>query len=300
MRKTRACGRFAPSPTGPLHRGSLTAALGAWLFARSANGVFLVRMEDLDQAREVPGAANEIVRALARYGLESDRSIEFQSRRAALYEAALGNLRGQGLLYPCACTRAELSRISSAPAAEDPGEAGPNAVYPGTCREGLPLGRAARSLRFRVPEGETAFEDEVFGRQGQEVARVVGDFVVRRADGFYAYQLAVVVDDAEQGVTQVVRGADLLASTPRQIVLAQALGLTIPTYAHLPLVQGPDGAKLGKRDGALPLETLDETKVRETLTAALRHLGQDPADGTPREILAAALARFDKSKIPTA
>jgi glutamyl-Q tRNA(Asp) synthetase len=263
--------------------------------------VFLVRIEDLDQAREVPGSADEIVRALARYGLESDRSIEFQSRRTALYEAALETLRGRGLLYPCACTRAELSRIASAPTAEDPGEAGPDSpIYPGTCREGLPSGRAARSLRFRVPEGETVFDDEVFGPQSQDVARAVGDFVVRRADGPYAYQLAVVVDDAEQGVTQVVRGADLLASTPRQIVLAQALGLTIPTYAHLPLVLGPDGAKLGKRDGALPLETLDEAKVRETLTQALRWLGQDPAEGTPREILAAALQRFDKSRIPKA
>jgi glutamyl-Q tRNA(Asp) synthetase len=298
MRKTRACGRFAPSPTGPLHLGSLTAALGAWLFARSANGVFLVRIEDLDFAREIPRSAEEIVRALARYGLQSDRSIEFQSRRTALYEAALETLRGRGLLYPCACTRAELSRIASAPAAEDPGEAGPNSVYPGTCREGLPAGRAARCLRFRVPEGETAFEDEVFGRQGQEVARVVGDFVVRRADGPYAYQLAVVVDDAEQGVTQVVRGADLLSSTARQIALAQALDLTLPMYAHLPLVTGPDGAKLGKRDGALPLETLNETRVRETLTRALRWLGQEPVEGTPREILAAALHRFDRSRIP--
>lgn len=258
--------------------------------------MFLVRIEDLDQAREVPGSAGEIVRALARYGLESDRDIEFQSRRTAHYEAALETLRGRGLLYPCACTRAELARISSAPAAGDPGEDGP--VYPGTCREGLPTGRAARSLRFRAPEGETVFDDEVFGRQRQEVARVVGDFVVRRADGPYAYQLAVVVDDAEQGVTQVVRGADLLASTTRQIALAQALDLTLPAYAHLPLVRGPDGAKLGKRDGALSLETLDEARVRETLTLALRWLGQDPAEGTPREILAAALDRFDKSRIP--
>lgn len=162
----------------------------------------------------------------------------------------------------------------------------------------MPSGRAARSLRFRVPEGETVFDDAVFGRQKEEVARAVGDFVVRRADGPYAYQLAVVVDDAEQGVTQVVRGADLLSSSPRQIVLAQALDLEPPAYAHLPLVLGPDGAKLGKRDGALPLETLDETRVRETLTSALRHLGQDPIDGTPREILAAALQRFDKSRIP--
>ena len=276
------------------------AAVGAWLFARSANGVFLIRIEDLDQAREVPGSSDAIVRALARYGLESDGDIVFQSRRTALYEAALESLRRQGLLYPCACTRAELAQIASAPAAGDPGEDGPRSVYPGTCREGLPPGRSARSLRFRVPEGEIRFEDEVFGPQCQDVARAVGDFVVRRADGPCAYQLAVVVDDAAQGITQVVRGADLLDSTARQIALARALGFAPPSYAHLPLVLGSDGAKLGKRDGALPLDTLDEARVRETLARALRFLGQDPIDGTPTEILEAALHRFDKSNIPTA
>ncbi len=270
--------------------------MGAWLFARSVDAEFLVRIEDLDLAREVKGSADEILRSLARYGLESDREVVFQSRRGSLYEAALEILRGRSLVYPCACTRKELARISSAPASDDPGEEGP--VYPGTCREGLPAGRAPRSLRFRAPEGPIAFEDAVFGPQTQDLRREVGDFVVRRADGPYAYQLAVVVDDAEQGVTQVVRGADLLSSTARQIALTRALDLPQPSYAHLPVVVGPDGKKLGKRDASLPLETLDENRVRETLQTALSLLGQDPPDGTPREILAAALHRFDKSKIP--
>ena len=289
-------GRFAPSPTGPLHLGSLVAAVGAWLFARRANGAFLVRLEDLDAVRTVPGSAGEILSALALYGLTPDGPVAVQSRRTAFYEAALEALRGKGLVYPCACTRSELARIASAPVPEPVGDSG--AAYPGTCREGLPPGRAARSLRFRVEPGDVFFEDAVFGRQSQDVAREVGDFVVRRADGPFAYQLAVVVDDADQGVTQVVRGADLLSSTPRQIALARALGLPEPSYAHLPLVVGPDGAKLGKRDGALPLATLDERRVRETLAGALAVLGQDPAGASPREMLEEALRRFNPARIP--
>jgi glutamyl-Q tRNA(Asp) synthetase len=285
-------GRFAPSPTGPLHPGSLVAAVGAWLFARAAGGSFLVRIEDLDRAREVPGAADQILRALALYGLESDAPVVYQSRRTALYERALERLRAAGTVYDCGCSRADLARASSAP---DASEEGP--VYTGACRGGL-AGRPARSARFRAPEGEIAFRDAVFGQQSQDVARSVGDFVVKRADGPFAYQLAVVVDDADQGVTQVVRGADLLGSTARQIALIRALGLSEPAYAHLPLVVNPSGAKLGKRDGGLPLSTLDEARVRGTLRRALGVLGQPAEDGTPREILASALSRFDPSRIP--
>jgi glutamyl-Q tRNA(Asp) synthetase len=292
----KPCGRFAPSPTGPLHLGSLVAAVGAWLFARRAGGVFLVRLEDLDAARVVPGSADEILRAIALYGLTPDGPVAVQSRRAALYEAAIETLRGKNLVYPCACTRSKLARIASAPLPGDAADSGP--AYPGTCRGGLPAGRSPRSLRFRVSPGEVSFDDAVLGRQTQDVAHDVGDFVVRRADGPFAYQLAVVVDDAEQGVTQVVRGADLLSSTPRQIALARALDLDIPSYAHLPLVVGPHGAKLGKRDGALPLATLDERRLRETLAAALSLLGQEPADAAPREMLEEALRRFDPARIP--
>jgi glutamyl-Q tRNA(Asp) synthetase len=289
-------GRFAPSPTGPLHLGSLVAAVGAWLFARRAGGAFLVRLEDLDTARVVPGAADEILRALELYGLEPDGPVAVQSRRTPIYEAALDALRARDLLYPCGCTRAELERIASAPLPGHPGDSGP--AYPGTCREGLPAGRSPRSLRFRVPPGEVSFDDAVFGSERQNVLREVGDFVVRRADGPFAYQLAVVVDDADQSVTQVVRGADLLSSTPRQIALLRSLDLPVPSYAHLPLIVGPGGAKLGKRDGALPLAALDERRVRKTLAAALVLLGQEPADGAPRKMLEQALSRFDPSRIP--
>lgn len=289
-------GRFAPSPTGPLHLGSLVAAVGAWLFARSAGGEWLVRVEDLDRPREVPGSAQEMLAALALYGLESDQAVVYQSRRTALYESALEALRARGLVYDCACTRAELARVASAPAEGDPGAEG--TAYPGTCRSGLPAGRTARSVRFRVPADEITFTDAVFGPQRQDVACAVGDFVVRRADGPFAYQLAVVVDDAQQGVTQVVRGADLLSSTPRQIALARALDLPIPAYAHLPLAVNASGGKLGKRDGALPLSTLDGVRVRKTLRRALTLLGQKAPDGTPREILEASLARFDPTRIP--
>jgi glutamyl-Q tRNA(Asp) synthetase len=271
------------------------AAVGAWLFARAAEGSFLVRIEDLDRAREIPGAADEILRALALYGLEPDAPVTYQSRRTSLYTEALERLRAAGRAYDCGCTRADLARAASAPEAGEPGEDG--VVYPGTCRRGL-SGRPARSVRFRAPGGETVFRDAVFGDQRQDVARSVGDFVVKRADGPFAYQLAVVVDDADQRVTQVVRGADLLGSTARQIALIRALGLPEPSYAHLPLVVNPSGAKLGKRDGALPLSTLDEARVRETLRRGLSILGHDVDDGTPREILASGVSRFDPARIP--
>src|SRR5215212_870439 len=230
-------GRFAPSPTGPLHLGSLVAAVGSWLHARAAGGRWLVRIEDLDTPRGVPGSADDILAALRRYALDWDGDVVWQSRRTHLYERALDELRAQNLVFDCACSRADLQRAPSAPLGAEP-------LYPGTCRDGLPPGRAARSIRFRSPDRD--------------------DFIVRRADGLFAYQLAVVVDDAEQGVTQVVRGADLLDSTPRQIALQRALGYPTPTYMHIPLVTNPDGSKLGKRDGSLPLPSLDDRRVAET------------------------------------
>lgn len=298
MTEPRPTGRFAPSPTGPLHLGSLVAAVGSWLFARSVGGEWLVRMEDLDGPRVVPGAADEILRALELYGLEWDGPVAVQSERTGLYEEALARLRAGGLAYDCGCTRAEVARAAGAPDPADPVDAA-GAVYAGTCRAGLPQGRAARAVRFRVPEGIVAFEDRLRGRIEEDVARAVGDFVVKRADGPFAYQLAVVVDDGAQGVAEVVRGGDLLSSTARQIALQRALGLPTPSYAHLPLVLGPDGKKLGKRDGALPLETLEERRVRETLALALALLGQASVEGGPPEMLAAAARSFDPGRIPT-
>ena len=254
-------------------------------------------MEDLDGPRVVPGAADEILRALERYGLTWDGEVVVQSERTGRYEEALARLRAAGLAYDCGCTRTEVARAAGAPDASDPVD-GAGAVYAGTCRGGLAPGRGARAVRFRVPDGTIAFEDRVRGRIEEEVSRAVGDFVVRRADGPFAYQLAVVVDDAEQGVTEVVRGGDLLPSTARQIALQSALGLPTPAYAHLPLVLGPDGKKLGKRDGALPIETLDERRVRESLAVALRTLGQIVADGAPGEMLGAAARGFDVTRVP--
>lgn len=278
-------GRFAPSPTGPLHVGSLVAAVASWLSVRAVGGRWLVRMEDIDTPRVVPGAGDEILAALLRYGLEWDGDVVWQSHRIHLYESALAQLREQNLVYDCGCSRAELQRAASAPV-------GAESVYPGTCRSGLPPGKLARAIRFRAPHEVIAFDDRLMGHFEEDVAGATGDFVVRRADGLFAYQLVVVVDDAEQGVTEVIRGADLLASTPRQIALQRALGHPTPAYGHVPLVLNPDGTKLGKRDGALPLPTLDERRVRETLTLALRHLGIEVEEDTPRQMLTQALSRW--------
>jgi glutamyl-Q tRNA(Asp) synthetase len=263
-------GRFAPSPTGPLHLGSLVAAAASWLFARRAGGRWLVRMEDLDTPRVVAGSADEILRALERYALTWDGEVVYQSQRISLYADALQQLRDRGRVFDCACSRADL---------------GDEALYPGTCRDGIAAGRAPRAVRFRGNDEVIAFDDLLRGRnQG-----VIDDFIVKRADGIFAYQLAVVVDDAAQEVTQVVRGADLLDSTPRQIALQRALGYATPEYAHVPLVLAPDGTKLGKRDGALPLELLDEKRVAESLRDALRYLAIDVPVAAPQEMLAVAL-----------
>jgi glutamyl-tRNA synthetase len=243
-------GRFAPSPTGSLHLGNLRTALLAWLFARAGGSAFRVRMEDLDTGRVRAGAAEEQLADLQALGLDWDGPVEHQSERTALYARALERLEADGHVYPCFCTRAEIRAAASAPHGPLP-----EGAYPGTCR-GLDAGERARraaegrpaALRFRAASEETVtVQDRLLG----EVSGRVDDFVLRRGDGAFAYNLAVVVDDAEQGIGEVVRGADLLESTPRQVALARTLGLPVPAYAHVPLVLGPDGARLAKRHGAV-------------------------------------------------
>lgn len=291
-------GRFAPSPTGPLHLGSLVAALGSWLFARAYDGKWLVRIEDLDPPRVVPGSADEILASLEACGFRWDGEVVRQSERTFRYDEALARLRERGLTFECACSRAEIRRAGSAPAPGDPVDPS-GAVYPGTCRNGLPPGREARATRFRSPDEIIEFEDLVRGRVREHVASRTGDFVIRRADGLHAYQLAVVVDDIAQGVTQVVRGSDLLSSTARQIAIIRALGAEPPTYAHLPLVHDARGEKLAKRNGALPLDSLRGSAIVSALRSALRILGQNDVEpDTPGRMLAQAVSTFDPARIP--
>ena len=236
---TRYRGRFAPSPTGPLHFGSLVAAVGSFLEARSRGGEWLVRMEDLDLPRTEPGAADDILRTLDAFGLHWDGEVMGQSARNGAYRAALAELEKLGVVYPCACTRKEIADSALS------GIDGP--VYPGICRAGLSEGRAPRAMRVHTDFRPVGFDDALQGRISQVLATEVGDFVVRRADGLFAYQLAVVVDDAEQAITHVVRGADLLDSTPRQIYLQKLLSLPTPVYLHLPVAVNERGEKLSKQ-----------------------------------------------------
>ena len=270
-------GRFAPSPTGPLHFGSLAAALASWLEARAAGGRWLVRIEDLDPPREQPGAADEILRTLERLGLYWDGEVVFQSRRKALYQESLSDLRE--FTYGCGCSRREIADSSLGLAADGA------QIYPGTCRDGLPPSRQPRSLRVKVA-GSIDFVDRVQGAQSQNLETEVGDFVLRRADGQFAYQLAVVVDDAAQGVSDVVRGADLLGSTARQVFLQRLLGLPTPRYLHIPAAVNAAGEKLSKQTGALPVSESDFPR-------ALRFLGQ-----TPTTDLQEALRNWNVSLIP--
>ncbi len=275
-------GRFAPSPTGPLHFGSLVAALASWLDARAGGGRWLVRMEDLDRPRVQPGAADDILRTLAAFGLGWDGEVLYQSRREALYREALERL--QRHTYWCGCSRREIADSSLGLAVDGA------RIYPGTCRAGLGPGKTARALRVRVPEVEIAFVDRVQGRQSQSLARDVGDFVLYRADGLFAYQLAVVVDDAAQGVTDVVRGADLLDSTARQIYLQRLLGVPTPRYLHVPVAINAKGEKLSKQTGARPV---DAGRRDSEIRTALRFLGQ-PETGS----LAEAVHAWDPALIP--
>jgi glutamyl-Q tRNA(Asp) synthetase len=262
-------GRFAPSPTGPLHFGSLVAALGAFADARHHGGEWLVRIEDVDRNRSMPGADADILAALEAFGMWWDGPVLYQSQRGAVYEAVLERLRTAGRCYPCACTRREIIAEGS------PGAEGP--VYAGTCRDGLRPGRPPRSERVRVDCEEIAVDDRIQGRITQQLANEVGDFLLRRADGFYAYQLAVVIDDAAQQIDQIVRGADLFGSTPRQIYLQQLLGFPQPQYAHLPVVLDDAGQKLSKSTAALPVDSADPVP---TLLRAWRFLGQEPLTET--------------------
>ncbi len=268
-------GRFAPSPTGPLHFGSLVAALASYCDARAAGGEWLVRIEDVDLPRRRPGAEAQILATLERYGFAWDGAVVRQSERIALYDDALARLRGAGLAYPCSCTRRELE---SAPI----GVAGER-VYPGTCRNGMPAPQRARgrhAWRVRVGDATLEFSDRLQATRRQVLAREVGDFVVKRADGLFAYQLAVVVDDAEQGITDVVRGADLLTSTPRQVLLQSLLALPTPAYLHIPIAINPAGEKLSKQTGAAPLPS---TPV-PALLAAWRFLDQMPPPEAPASV----------------
>lgn len=249
-------GRFAPSPTGPLHAGSLVAALASWLDARAHGGRWLVRIEDVDAPRCPPGTDQLILAQLAACGLLPDEPPVWQSQRGAAYQAALDRLVESGLAYGCACTRAEIA------AAAGPRPRHGERVYPGTCRQGTG-GRAARAWRLQVA-GRIDWLDRRLGPQSQDLAAEVGDFVLRRADGLWAYQLAVVVDDAAQGITDIVRGEDLADNTPRQIALQRALGLPTPRHLHTPLVLGANGEKLSKQNGAAALDLSDPAaRLRE-------------------------------------
>jgi glutamyl-Q tRNA(Asp) synthetase len=262
-------GRFAPSPTGPLHAGSLVAALASYLDARAHQGRWLIRIEDIDETRTIAGAADDIIHTLSALGMQSDEPIIWQSQRQSRYEAAFLELENK--VYPCACSRKEIadSRISLSSDGA--------AIYPGTCRTGLAEGRSARAWRLRVPDvGDASniieFNDRWQGLVRESLSASVGDFVLRRADGFWAYQLAVVIDDADQGITHVVRGADLLESTSRQIYLQRLLNKKTPHYLHVPVITNHRGEKLSKQTGA---QALDISKPVSTLLAAAKALELD-------------------------
>lgn len=277
-------GRFAPSPTGPLHEGSLVAALASWLDARAHDGAWLVRIEDVDGPRCPPGMDEVILGQLAALGLMPDEPPVWQSRRSALYQAALDRLVSADLAYGCACTRAEIAAAYERTIGPRPKHG--ELVYPGTCRDGT-QGRPPRAWRYRV-QGSIDWQDRRLGAQSQDLATAVGDFVLKRADGLWAYQLAVVVDDADQGITDVVRGEDLADNTPRQIALQRALGLPTPRYLHTPLVMAADGHKLSKQNGAAAIDLADPAaRLRE----AARRLSLD-ADGLPSTSTADLLARL--------
>ena len=281
-------GRFAPSPTGPLHAGSVVAAVASYLDARAHHGRWLVRIEDIDEGRTVPGAAEGILQVLAALGMQHDGDVVWQSARKPLYQAAADSIAAH--TFGCGCNRREIadSRLGLAPDG--------SAIYPGTCRGGLAAGRSARSLRVRVPgpgaEGETvSFTDRFAGVVTQHLASESGDFVLKRADGFWAYQLAVVVDDADQGVTDVVRGTDLIDSTARQIYLQRLLGVPTPRYLHVPVVRNAQGEKLSKQTGAVAVTPGDEQAALAVLQQAAAFLGLPPMH-------AATVSQFWQAAIP--
>ena len=300
-------GRFAPSPTGSLHFGSLVAAVGSYLDAKYHHGTWLVRMEDLDTPRCVPMAADNVLRTLEAFGLHSDEPVLYQSQRTAAYEETLRSLQTSGAVYPCCCSRKEIAD-SALHGIE-------GLVYPGTCRDGIPVGRVVRAWRVRIINlarhslaggndeihdiaGTVTFDDALQGRITQNLENEIGDFVVKRADGLFAYQLAVVLDDAKQGITHVVRGADLLASTPRQIHLQRLLGLITPAYLHLPVALNDTGEKLSKQTLAAPV---DASNTVATLLSVLEFLQQQPpaelADYDVSTVLDWAILNWDATKL---
>ena len=266
-------GRFAPSPTGNPHLGTLIAAVASYLQARVNKGEWLLRIEDVDTTRRVAGAADAMLRTLDKFGFEWDAEVIWQSKRGPVYEQALERLIAAELVFPCTCSRKLLAQT----AVEQSG------IYPGTCRaQKLPFPHE-HAIRVRVPDSSVGFDDAIFGEHRQSLASECGDFVIKRRDGLFAYQLAVVVDDAEQGVTEIVRGADLLDSTPRQIFLQQCLDYAQPDYLHLPLVLDHEGRKLSKSEGAAEL---NPERPNKSIHAALKHLGQQP----PAELARAGVA----------
>ena len=290
MTKTPYRGRFAPSPTGNPHLGTLIAAVASYLQARVNKGEWLLRIEDVDTTRRVAGAADTMLRTLDKFGFEWDAEVIWQSKRSLVYEQALEQLNADELVFPCTCSRKLLAQTDT----EKSG------IYPGTCRsQNLPFAHA-QAVRIRVPALTIVFEDAVCGEYRQSLQNECGDFVIRRRDGLFAYQLAVVVDDALQGITEVVRGADLLDSTPRQIYLQQCLDYPEPGYLHLPLMLDEHGRKLGKSEGAA---ALNPDRPAKSLCAALQHLGQQPppelAHATVTDIWQWSVENWSTAKIPT-
>jgi glutamyl-Q tRNA(Asp) synthetase len=276
-------GRFAPSPTGALHLGSLVAAVGSWLRARQRQGEWIIRIEDIDRAREVPGAAADMLATLAAFGLHSDAPVIYQSARMPAYAQAFEQLRAAGMVFPCWCSRSDLEASGG--------------LHHGAC-VASPIPSREPAWRLRVPEITIEFEDAALGRQSENLAEAAGDFVIKRVDGAYAYQLAVVVDDAFQGISEVVRGADLLSSTARQIHLQRLLGLATPAYLHLPLVVDASGRKLSKQDHA---RRVDPAGPMRALRMALEFLGLDDVayrrPASCKALLASAAERFEVSRL---
>ena len=284
-------GRFAPSPTGLLHIGSLLTALASYADARANRGKWLVRMEDLDPPREMPGAAAHILHTLEAFGFEWDGEVVWQSRRHSLYRDALGRLKEKGLLYPCYCSRKDWQAEAA--------QGADGFVYNGRCRrpEDRPHTDKPPAWRIRVNDETIGFDDGIVGHYAQNLARDIGDFVLLRADGFWAYQLAVVADDADQGITHIVRGQDLLVSTPRQIYLQRCLGFATPHYAHLPLLVNKHGQKWSKQTLA---PALDENHKEQLLRQVLQYLDLPPAPevSRPQALLSWAIEHWQPHKIP--
>jgi glutamyl-Q tRNA(Asp) synthetase len=284
-------GRFAPTPSGPLHFGSMVAAVGSFLDAKSRGGTWLVRIDDLDPPRVAPGAVDSILRCLEAFRMCWDGEVVLQSRRGEAYHAALHQLRNRNKVYPCGCSRREI---------DDAGIAGvEGAVYPGTCRDGLPPGREARTFRLRTQGADVEFTDQLQGPVRQQIETDIGDFVLYRADHVFAYHLACAVDDAAQGITHVVRGADLIASTPRQIYLQQLLGLPTPEYLHLPVAVNAQGQKLSKQTLAEAVAVIDPAATLVRLLCFLNH--PPPADlrtGDPAALWQWAIGTWQRERLP--